>query len=640
MIRIARLRCLVLAFGISVAATAPSLAQTKQPLTQKFESGGIAMELVVSSADASSPGLVAGGNATVRLHVTDARSNEPIRGARPRAWITAGSPGASESDAACQSRVRSLMSGALASRADINLNSYLLLTLNDDKTITFINPQVSLSVTKMESLIALPSQGVDWTLSKNGDAIFVSMPETSSVAVVDTSARKILEVLKMGESSAPTRVALQPDGQYVWIALDGSGEVAAIDAVTHALAQRIKVGAGLHSFAFSPDSRRAYVTNSADDSVSIVDTTRLAKVTDLKVAVTPIALAYGSVGRVLYVAGLNAEQLTVIDAERDEVIGDIPIGRGAVSVAFEPSGRFALVLKQFENKVIVIDSANNKVTTVAAVAEEPDQIAFTQRYAYVRGLKSENFTLFDLLELKAGKAEPVHIQAGSHPPAAQTDLIDIASMMAPTPEGNSVMIANAAEGMLYYYVEGMMAPMGTFSTYKRLPRALAVLDRSLREDAPGEYSAPIRLPHAGRFDVPVFVEQPRLVTCFSLTIQGDVAAIGAHNLRLRIEAVFPVNGIETGAPSTIRLNVLDAESGTPVAGLGDLSVLVLQEAGLRQHHPVLRELNNGLYEFTLAFNRPGAYRLLVAAPSRNMRLRDLPAIAFSVRDAPRTATSP
>ena len=640
MIRIARLRCLVLAFGISVVATAPSLAQTKQPLTQKFESGGIAMELVVSSADASSPGLEAGGNATVRLHVTDARSNEPIRGARPRAWITAGSPGASENDAACQSRVRSLMSGTLASRADINLNSYLLLTLNDDKTITLINPQVSLSVTKMESLIALPSQGVDWTLSKNGDAIFVSMPETSSVAVVDTSARKILEVLKMGESSAPTRVALQPDGQYVWIALDGSGEVAAIDAVTHALAQRIKVGAGLHSFAFSPDSRRAYVTNSADDSVSIVDTTRLAKVTDLKVAVTPIALAYGSVGRVLYVAGLNAEQLTVIDAERDEVIGDIPIGRGAVSVAFEPSGRFALVLKQFENKVIVIDSANNKVTTVAAVAEEPDQIAFTQRYAYVRGLKSEKFTLLDLLELKAGKAEPVNIQAGSHPPAARTDLIGIASMMAPTPEGNSVMIANAAEGMLYYYVEGMMAPMGTFSTYKRLPRALAVLDRSLREDAPGEYSAPIRLPHAGRFDVPVFVEQPRLVTCFSLTIQGDVAAIDAHNLRLRIEAVFPVNGIETGAPSTIRLNVLDAESGTPVAGLGDLSVLVLQEAGLRQHHPVLRELNNGLYEFTLAFNRPGAYRLLVAAPSRNMRLRDLPAIAFSVRDAPRTATSP
>ncbi len=296
----------VLVLGIIVAPITPPLAETAQPLTQRFESGGIAMEFVVSSADASSPSLVAGGNVVIRLRVTDARNHEPIRSARPRAWITGRSAGASENDAACQNRVRNLMSGALASRADIDLNRYLLLTLNHDKTITFINPQVSLSVTKMESLITLPSEGVDWTLSKNGDVIFVSMPEASSVAVVDTSARKILDVLKMGESSGPTRVALQPDGQYVWVALDGSGEVAVVDAFTHALAQRIKVGGGLHSFAFSPDSQRTYVTNSADDSVSIIDTTRLAKVTDLKVAATPVALAYGSVGRVLYVAGRNA----------------------------------------------------------------------------------------------------------------------------------------------------------------------------------------------------------------------------------------------------------------------------------------------------------------------------------------------
>ena len=72
---------------------------------------------------------------------------------------------------------------------------------------------------------------------------------------------------------------------------------------------------------------------------------------------------------------------------------------------------------------------------------------------------------------------------------------------------------------MYYYVEGMMAPMGSFQNYKRRPRALMLIDRSLAETARGVYSStPVKLTNAGRFDVPILIDQPRIVNCFELEV--------------------------------------------------------------------------------------------------------------------------
>jgi hypothetical protein len=72
------------------------------------------------------------------------------------------------------------MAGMLSVRADIDLNSYSMLTLNHDNTVTFINPQISFSVTKLESIVALPGYGADWALSKNKDFLYLTLPHQSA----------------------------------------------------------------------------------------------------------------------------------------------------------------------------------------------------------------------------------------------------------------------------------------------------------------------------------------------------------------------------------------------------------------------------------------------------------------------------
>ena len=48
-----------------------------------------------------------------------------------------------------------------------------------------------------------------------------------------------------------------------------------------------------------------------------------------------------------------------------------------------------------ESRLFIMDAATNSVTATTTVVKDPDQIAFTEHYAYVRGIESEKFTLIE-----------------------------------------------------------------------------------------------------------------------------------------------------------------------------------------------------------------------------------------------------
>jgi YVTN family beta-propeller protein len=585
---------------------------------QRIEQGGLALEFSLTPvSDNGSHQLIAGSDAIVRIRVTDGTSGEPLTGYRPKAWIVARRSQVLASEIECADKIRSLSSGSLATRADLNLNSYLLLTLNHDKTISVINPQVSFNASKLETLIVLPGNGADWVLSQDGKFLYVSIPDAGAVAIIDTTARRMIASLPTGDHSSPTQIALQPDGRYVWVGLDGTAEAIAIDVLSNTIYRRVAVGNGLHKIAFGSDGRSAIFSNSADDSVSIVDVGAMLKTTDLSVGKTPIALAYGSASRLVYVAGLNADFLTAIDSDLNKVVGQIPVKRGIVALAFEPEGRFALAVNQLESTVSVIDSATNGVIAGVQVVDEPDQIVFTQRYAYVRGLNSEKFTLLDLNELRMAKAAPVDIQAGQLAPAAMPDEIGGARMIAPTPEGNSAMIANGPDRTIYYYQEGMMAPTGTLSNYRRIPRGLLVLNRGLTETSLGEFQATVRLPVGGRLDVPLLIDQPRMVACFQIDVQNPVSAAKSMNAAaISIEPLFGAHTLAAGISSTLTFKLQDSATAEPLISGRDLDVMVFKAPGLWQHRSTARPLGDGVYELTLTFPDAGQYNFVFSVGTR------------------------
>jgi YVTN family beta-propeller protein len=611
-------------------------ASPKAPasVSQRFEKEGVAITFSVEAKPTEKnekASLVAGANAVATFSVTDARTGQPLMGLRPTAWISSRTSGQPPSDAVCKDKIRNFMGGLLSVRPDIDLNSYVALTLNHDNTITIINPLISFSKTKLEGIVQLPGTGADWTLSPSSEFLYVTLPEQSSVAVINVITRKIVATIPVGEKTKPMRIALQPDGRYVWVGLDDSSLVAAIDTTTNKLASTISVGDGLHNLTFTPDSRFLYVTNSASDTVSVIDTKKLAKLADLSVGKTPVPIAYSNSSRLVYVASINGATVSAIDPAKQQVVKTISVKRGIVALRFEPKGRYGFLVNQVENNVTVLDASTNSLTGGAEVVKGPDQVTFTQRNAYIRGTGSEKVSLIDLGEVAKGKVSPVDVTAGRLPASNLPQEIGVADMIAPTPEGNAVMIANAPDQMLYYYVEGMMAPMGTISNYKRRPRALLLINRSLMETEPGVYSTPIKLTRAGMYDVPLLIDQPRAHNCFQLEVaESPDAEKNRTGTSLIVEALFKNKQFKPQDTVPLRFKITDPTTKQPITGLEDVQVLIFEPPGIWQQRQWAKDTGAGVYEVAQAFPRAGLYHVMLRIVSRGVEYKDLPFTAVPV----------
>lgn len=620
--------------GSRTSSASEGTRESRSPTVQRFEQNGLAVELAIHPLDPTQvrEDLFVGQSAMVNVALTDAKTGAPVLGIRPRAWITGRPSEMVASETACADKIRPLVSGRLGTRAEMDLNQYVVLTMNHDKTISVINPQVDFSITKLESLVTLPGVGADWVLNQDGNILYVTIPDESAVAVIDTRTRRLIHTVTTGPGSRPGRILLQPDGRQAWVGLDGTAQVALLDTATHHLAATVPIGQGLHALAATADSRFIYVTNSKSNTVSAIDTQTHSVATTIPVGDTPVTLTYSSVARRFYVGALNGNAITAIDPTKHRVVSTIPVTPGIVALATEPQGRFVVAANQLESRISLIDTATNAVTVTAPVVKEPDQVAFTEHYAYIRGIESEKVTLLDLGSLRRGKVTPLDIQIGRKAPSAAAEELGVASMIAPTPEGNAVMVANAPDATLYFYQEGMMAPMGTFSNYKRMPRGILVLDRSLREVSPGVYRAPITLTKAGRFDVPVLIDQPRVVHCFQVAVQEspEQIAVASRNRPPLVRPLFGKESISAHAPTALQFTLLDAATQQPVAGVKDMQVLLFEPPGTWQQRHWATEVEAGRYAVTQSFPHAGEYRVMIQSPSQHLRFVDATSMVLTV----------
>src|SRR5205085_6224332 len=195
------LSALLFVLVASTAASAQQSAPQDQPFyspkpsvaginpSQKFEKEGVVIAFSIKPAGADGAKdarLLAGAEALVTFRINDAHTQQPVSGLRPSAWISTRAYAHAPNEAECRDKISTFVGGFLAARAGISLNAYYLLTLNHDNTVTFINPQISFSATKLESIVTLPGRGADWVLSKGREMLYVTLPEQSQVVAINT----------------------------------------------------------------------------------------------------------------------------------------------------------------------------------------------------------------------------------------------------------------------------------------------------------------------------------------------------------------------------------------------------------------------------------------------------------------------
>jgi YVTN family beta-propeller protein len=600
-------------------------AQDRGP--QKIVKEGVEIEFTIEpSASKSKAELMAGQDTVFRFKLRDAVSKTPISGLRPAAWAAQrerpGAPGPDQ----CRAKVESYLQGSMRSRPDVDLNTYYLLALNEEPSVSVIDPLLGFGGSRLLALILLKSPGEDWVLTSDRLKLFVSMPRVNQVAVVDTTTWKVVANLDTGAS--PARVALQPDEKYLWVANDAG--VSVVDTATLKVAKQIDTGAGRHELAFGTDNKFAFVTNQTDGTLSIIDVPKLRKIRDVKVGGAISSLAFSSLSKALY-AGNDDGTLAVVDSASHKLLATIATKPGLKTVRFARGGRWGFVANPAESKVYIFDASTNRLVHEQVVGERPDQFAFTDNFAYVRSLGSEQVSAIRLSAL-GKQVDLVKFPGGQNAPGAAKDFASSADAFVAAPEANSMILANPADQMLYYYTEGMAAPMGDFQNYRRTPRAVLVVDRSLHEESLGVYSTIARLPRHGVYNVSLLLDSPRVVHCFEAVAKPNPELKGDRETALQIEYLNKETSFSAGADHKIRFRLVDTKSKKPNSSLHDVHVLVFQPPGNWQQRTLAHSLGEGIYEVTINLPEAGVYLFFVKSPSQKVEYVELPYLTLHSTD--------
>lgn len=584
---------------------------------------GIAVQWQVEPASGADA-LREGEEAIFRLTITDTATGSPVRGANPGAWLDVQRPGG---DADCARKVASLSGTSMLKRPAVDLNNFFVLALNGDATINVVDPRFQFGGSKLLALVALKSPGADWVLTADQSRLFVSLPDANEVAVVETVSWKVITSLPVGPQ--PARLAIQPDGRALWVTYGGAAAdsgVAVFNLADLKLAARIPTGRGPHPLAFSDDSRFAFVGNQANGqaseqatgSVTLIETSTLAKVKEIAAGRKPVSLTFSKTAQAAYVADETDGSVMVIDPLRRKVVARVQLDPGLQQIKFAPGDRYGLVVNAARNLLQVLDASTNRIVQTAAMKQEPDQISFSDKLAYIRHRRSEQVLMIPLDQLGGAELSPAEFPGGQRP-FGQTARASLAATIIPAPGSGAMLVANPADQAIYYYQEGMAAPMGTFGNYKREPRAALVVDRTLRELAPGVYQTSAQLPAAGPHELIFFLNAPRIVHCAPVAIVPNPAlAAQAKKQPPLVQPLITERSLRVGATTRLRFQLSDAVTKQPHSGLTDVRVLTFLAPGTQQQRHRATPAGAGIYEIDFTPPEAGVYYLYVEAPSQGL----------------------
>ncbi len=620
--------------AVSGAAENAPAAATRAP--QRIEREGVTVELRVDAVDGA-PLLREGRDADVLLSLRDA-AGTPVTGLRPSIWIDLKSDSKAAGTPGCSDKIKAFLQGSLAARPSLDLNSFYIVTLNKEPNLSIIDPLVEYGGSRLLALASLDAPGEDWLASADGRRIYVSLPGLNRVAVVDTSTWTTAARIEVGPR--PAQLLMQTDERALWVAQDpeapalAEGGVSVVDVAGGKVVKRLLTGAGPHALAFGRGERVVYVLSQGAGTLSVIDVDTHALLREHKLGPAPVSVAYSSLSGAAYVADEIDGSLSVLDGETHDVRARLQSKPGLAQVRFSPDGRWGFLLNPREGVVEVIDSSSDRVAHRLALPDGPDDVAFSISSAYFHQRRSETVGLVALQALAAPETPGVFTFPGGEEPPEKAGPRARAAAIAPSPEGDAMLVANPVDQVLYYYKEGMAVPMGHYQNYRREPRAVMVIDRSLRQREPGQYAGRVSLPAAGRYDVAVLVDAPRVAHCFELQVEPPVDPRAAAP-RARLELLVDESELVSGRPARVRVRLLDPVAAAPRTGLKDALLLAVQPPGVWQQRAALRPVpdREGLYEAEVAFPEPALYYFFVGIPSLGLGLNEVPFVTATVAAA-------
>ncbi|WP_281557580.1 hypothetical protein [Thalassomonas sp. RHCl1] len=629
----ALLMMLAMFFALVLADVANASAISQKGIVQngiKVDFSLSALQQEESQDKEKMPEVVfADSDAVFNFTITDG-SGAPVSGVYPAGWMQRRAESIPNTPASCKNMVKSFIGGSILAQPTVNLNTYYVLVMNQDATISVVDPLFHFGGSNLLTMVALSSPGFDWQLAEVRQRLFVSLPKSRRLAVVDSQSFQVITEMKI--SGIPKAMALQQDQHYLWLAYEGRKETQAgqatgqgvlvIDTRSLEPVADFPLGAGPHQFAFSGDDQYAFIAAEGAAQLTVIDVAGLSPVKTLPSGKSPVSLAYSRAADAVYISNSSDGTVTSVNASSLTINKVISLDPGIRDLAFAPNGRHGIVVNPVNDHVYILDSLNDKITKQGKVEQGPDQVNFSDTLAYIRHRGSETVLM---IPMDAIVDEEVSLQVVDFPGGEQGFGLATtpAAGIIQAPGENAVLIAHPKDKQIYYYKEGMAAPMGSFKNFSRSARAVIAVDRSLQEVSAGQYQTVGRLAEAGTYDVAFFLESPRVVHCFEVRVKPEAEQEESRLLQVAASLVQErqAQPLKAQQNTALTFKLVDANSKAPIEGLKQLSSLTVLVPGVWKSRSKVTELGQGLYRINWQAPQSGAYYIQLLANWQAMKMQ-------------------
>ena len=210
-----------------------------------------------------------------------------------------------------------------------------------------------------------------WTLTPDKRELLVGDTVANEMLLLDPATFAVRRRLPISD---PYQLGFSPDGKFLVVTALARAQVDIYEAGSYKLVKRFALKSMPSHLDFSPDSAMVFISLQGTDRLAAIDLRKMALAWDMPVGRAPAGVIWHN-GKVM-VANMGSDDVAIVDPRDGRVTERLKIGKGAHTLFRSPDGKQLWVNARIDSTATVLDAATLKPIRIYKLPGGPDDLVF------------------------------------------------------------------------------------------------------------------------------------------------------------------------------------------------------------------------------------------------------------------------